>query len=636
MALVVLDHASLAYGHWPLLDHADFVLEPNERVGLIGRNGVGKSTLLRVLAGLQPLDDGRMQVQSHTNIVYLAQEPTLEGTLTTFEAVAQGLGPLREALIEYRNVVHALERAGNDETLLDRLHALHEQLDANDGWVQSNRIETVLSALELDGAKPVAELSGGWRKRVALAQALARRPDVLLLDEPTNHLDFAAIEWLEKFLADFEGTVVFVTHDRRFLDRVATRIVELDRGVLRSFPGSFSTYRSKKEAMIAAELQEAARFDKLLAQEEVWIRKGIEARRTRNEGRVRRLEQLRVERLARRERAGDVRLKVDSGSSSGKLVAEFDNVSKVYAGRTVIGGFSATIMRGDRVGILGDNGAGKTTLLKLLLGEIEPDRGSVRRGTKLQVAYFDQLREQLDEEATLADTISPGSEFVEIGGARKHVIGYLEEFLFPPQRARSPVKSLSGGERNRLLLARLFARPANVLVLDEPTNDLDLDTLELLEDLLTQYRGTLLLVSHDREFIENIVTQVIAHEGAGQWREYSGGYDDWLRTRTAEAKRATKASPKAQTAAPSTKQDAKLSYKEKQELDTLPGRIEQTETQLQAAVAALGSPDLYAGSDAKIRAAQLEHDRLASVLEGLYARWETLEQKRALSEGAPS
>ncbi len=464
----------------------------------------------------------------HTRVALVPQEPVLDAASTVYDAVALGLGAEGRTLADYHHATALLADDNHDPHRLEQVGALHAKLDASDGWALGNRIDTVLSRLALPADAVIGSLSGGWKKRVALAQALAAEPDLLLLDEPTNHLDLGAIAWLEAFLQGFPGAVVCVTHDRRFLDAVATRIAELDRGRLSSYPGNFEAYRGRKEQELADEAASAARFDKLLAQEEAWIRKGVEARRTRNEGRVRRLEQLRGERAARRDRIGQVGLRLDAGARSGQMVAELTGVTKAYGGNVLIRDFTTRILRGDRVGLIGPNGVGKTTLLKLILGEIEPDAGTVRRGSNLAVAYFDQLREELDPEATVQDTISPGGDWVEIGNARRHVISYLGDFLFPPERARSPVKSLSGGERNRLLLARLFARPANLLVLDEPTNDLDIETLELLESLLQDYRGTIFLVSHDRAFLDNVVTQVIAFEGNGVLREHVGGYSDWL------------------------------------------------------------------------------------------------------------
>jgi ATP-binding cassette subfamily F protein uup len=536
--------------------------------------------------------------------------------------------------VQYHAVSHALSDPDADtEALLERMQVLQHDLESQDGWQAQARVENVLNRLELDADAPVASLSGGWRKRVALARALVAEPEVLLLDEPTNHLDFAAIEWLEELLLSFRGAVVFITHDRRFLDRLATRIVELDRGHLTEFNGNFAAYQLKKEELLAVEATHAAKFDKMLAQEEAWIRQGVKARRTRNEGRVRRLERLRLERAARRERQGNVRLAIDSGERSGKLVAELTQVSKSFGDKRVIRDFSCRIMRGDRIGLLGPNGAGKSTLLKLILGELEPDSGSVERGTSINIAYFDQMREQLDEEATLSDTISPGSDFVQIGSERKHVISYLGDFLFPPQRARAPVKSLSGGERNRLLLARLFARPANVLVLDEPTNDLDIDTLELLEELLQDFGGTLFLVSHDRAFLDNTVTQVISFDGGGQLTEFGGGYDDWRRFTEQQAQaqlQETKA--KAVTtprAAAAVKPPApRLGFKEARELEALPERIEALEAEQNGINAALADADLYRTDPQRVKALQARLAELEAEVGKALARWEELEALR--------
>ncbi|HZX25757.1 MAG TPA: ATP-binding cassette domain-containing protein, partial [Telluria sp.] len=521
MAVIALTSAQLAFGHVALLDHADFSLETGERVGLIGRNGTGKSSLLKILSGRQKLDDGLLVMQQGLRVAYVEQEPQFEPAMTVFDAVAAGLGEQQAMLAEYENLTGQFGQ-GNDDALMERMHELQARLDAVDGWNLQNKVETTLDRLNLDKNARMGELSGGTQKRVALAVALVASPDVLLLDEPTNHLDFRSIQWLEGLLREFKGSVLFITHDRRFLDNVATRIIELDRGRLLSFPGNFSAYQRRKTELLEIEKVEQAKFDKVLAQEEVWIRKGVEARRTRNEGRVRRLEALREQRAARREQQGQVRLDLAAGERSGKIVAELENVSKRYGDKQIVKNFSDIILRGDKVGLIGPNGAGKTTLLKLILGAEQPDSGTVKLGTKLQVAYFDQMRAQLNEEASLADTISPGSDWVEINGQRKHVMSYLGDFLFAPERARSPVKSLSGGERNRLLLARLFAKPANCVVLDEPTNDLDIDTLELLEELLEEYPGTVFLVSHDRAFLDNVVTQVIVAEGDGVWREYVG------------------------------------------------------------------------------------------------------------------
>ncbi len=633
MPHITLDNASLAFGHHPLLDKASFQLDPGERVGLIGRNGAGKSSLLKVIAGETKLDDGNVWRATSVRIVYVPQEPVLKTGHTVYEAVAEGLGDMQQVLVDYHAVTHSMGSADADiDALMEKMQALQHELDAKDGWGMQAKVETVLSRLSLDADTKVDSLSGGWRKRVALGRALVADPEVLLLDEPTNHLDLEAIQWLEELLLNFNGGVLFITHDRRFLNRLATRIVELDRGNLTDFVGNYENYQIKKEELLAIEATHAAKFDKVLAQEEVWIRQGIKARRTRNEGRVRQLEKLRLERAARRERQGNVKLSLDAGERSGKLVAELDNVVKAYGERTLINGFSTRILRGDRIGLLGPNGVGKTTLLKLILGELEADSGTIQRGTNMNVAYFDQMREALDEEATLADTISPGSDFVEIGNERKHVISYLEDFLFPPQRSRSPVKSLSGGERNRLLLARLFARPSNVLVLDEPTNDLDIDTLELLESLLQDFPGTLFLVSHDRAFLENTVTQVIAFEDNGQLTEFGGGYDDWLRfteQRTKEAASAPKVkieTPKpAATSAPTK---TKLSYKEQLELDQLPEKIEALEIEQAAINATLADPEIYKTDLEKATALQIKLTELDDALINALARWEELESKK--------
>ena len=637
MPLITLDNACLAYGLTPLLDHAALQLDPGERVGLIGRNGTGKSSLLKVAAGVIKLDDGKRWVAPDIRLAYVPQEPPLDPTHTVFESVAEGLGALCQLLLDYHAVTHAMSEADCDiDALMEKMQELQHELDAHNGWQTQARVETVINHLQLPADKLIGELSGGWKKRVALAQALVAEPNVLLLDEPTNHLDMEAIEWLETLLLEFQGSVLFITHDRRFLDSLATRIVELDRGILTEFPGTYANYQVKKQELLAIEEQQAGKFDKFLAQEEVWIRQGIKARRTRNEGRVRRLEQLRRERAARRNRLGNVTLSLDQGERSGQLVAELSHVCKAFGDRPIIKDFSTRILRGDRIGLLGPNGVGKSTLLKLILGEIEADSGSVHQGTNLNIAYFDQMREQLDEEATLADTINPGADYVEIGNERKHVISYLEDFLFPPQRARAPVKSLSGGERNRLLLARLFARPANVLVLDEPTNDLDIETLELLESLLQDFTGTLFLVSHDRAFLENVVTQVIAFEGDGKLTEFGGGYDDWRRfqeqlaasaSQTTSAKPATNTSQPVATAKPADNPKSKLSFNEKRELEALPERIEMLEAEQQGINHTLADPDLYRSNPQRVQELQTRLTQITEETEHAMARWEELERK---------
>ncbi len=650
MALITLLDAQLAFGHVPLLDHADFSLETAERVGLIGRNGAGKSSMLKILGGMDRPDDGTVQVQNGIRISYVAQEPQLDADATVFEAVRAGLSRVINLIEEYCQ--------GHGD-----LDAMQDEIEYLDGWNWEQRVNETLHRLHLNPEAIVSTLSGGTKKRVALAQALVAQPDVLLLDEPTNHLDLDSIEWLEGLLVDFKGSIITITHDRSFLDNVATRIVELDRGKLLSYPGNFAAYLLQKEEQLAQEAVINARADKLLAQEEIWIRKGVEARRTRATARIVRLDGLRSQREARREVVGSVNMDISSGAASGKLVAELTHVSKTFGDRRIVHDFSATILRGDKIGLLGPNGAGKTTLLKLILGELKADPapanspapepghspwGTVRQGANIEVAYFDQMRNALDMEATLEDFISPGSEWIEIGNQRKHVKSYLGDFLFSPARANSPVKSLSGGERNRLLLARLFARPANVLVLDEPTNDLDIDTLELLEDLLQNYDGTVFLVSHDRTFLDNVVTSTIAYEGDAKWREYEGGVTDWLqqskraseiaqakgqkgaspfnygRDQAAKPAAAVVATPLAAPAAAPAAKARKLSFKEQRELDGLPAAIAALEAEQQSITEALADGSLFAKDNAKAlaltsRAAQIDEELMASL-----ERWETL------------
>ncbi|HEX2604493.1 MAG TPA: ATP-binding cassette domain-containing protein [Oxalicibacterium sp.] len=636
MAVISLSYAQLAFGHVPLLDHAEFSLEGGERVGLIGRNGTGKSSLLKIIAGRSRLDDGLLVMQQGVKIAYVEQEPQFSLDMTVFDSVASGMGELQALLSEY-DALTTQFGGDNDEALMERMHEIQVTLDAADAWNLHHKVDATLNRLNLDRHAVIGNLSGGTQKRVALARALVGAPDVLLLDEPTNHLDFTSILWLEDLLRDFKGSVLFITHDRRFLDNVATRIIELDRGRLLSFPGNFSAYQTRKADLLANEEVENAKFDKFLAQEEVWIRKGVQARRTRDEGRVRRLEELRRVRSERREQQGQVKLDISTGDRSGKIVAELENVSKRYGERAIVQNFSATILRGDKIGLIGPNGAGKTTLLKIILGEEMPDSGTVKQGTKLQVAYFDQMRAQLNDETSLADTISPGSDWVEINGQRKHVMTYLNDFLFAPERARSPVKSLSGGERNRLLLARLFAKPANVLVLDEPTNDLDIDTLELLEELLAEYKGTVFLVSHDRTFLDNVVTGVIVAEGDGMWREYVGGYSDWERVRptaasTPIAQKAVKAEDKAEPAATSPAASSpvakvkKLSYKEQRDLETLPDLIAQLEAEQKAITEKLADTAVYAQPEEVKRLNQRYAEIDEQLLQAL-ERWEQIEAK---------
>jgi ATP-binding cassette subfamily F protein uup len=630
MPLIQLSEVSLAFGHVPLLDHVDLVIEPGQRVGLIGRNGTGKSSLLRIIAGGQNPDDGKVWRAPDLKLASVAQEPVFEPGLSVFEAVAEGLGKGNRLLIDYHAAAHDFAENHEDPALADRLHELQEQLDATNGWSLQHKVDTTLTRLNLEADRKVDELSGGLKKRVALARALVVEPDLLLLDEPTNHLDVASIEWLEGVLQSYAGSVLFVTHDRRFLDTVANEIIELDRGHLTTYPGNFSAYQVRKAEDLASEAIHNRKFDKFLAQEEVWIRKGVEARRTRNEGRVLRLEQLRLERAARRERVGKVELALGEAERSGRLVAELENVTKGYGGRDVVREFSCRILRGDKVGLIGPNGSGKTTLLKLILGEIQPDAGTVRLGTKLAVAYFDQFRAALDEEATLWDTINPGADFVEIDGIRKHVISYLGDFLFPPERAKAPVKSLSGGERNRLLLARLFSRPANVLVLDEPTNDLDIETLELLEDLLQSYTGTLFLVSHDRTFLDNVVTQTIASEGGGAWKEYAGGYSDWQRVSKAgraEAKQEAVREEKKAASAQKKPAKAKLNYKQSRELAELPAKIEALEKEQAGITAKLSDAAIYTAQPDEAKRLQKRNAEIEDELIAALTRWEELGAK---------
>ncbi|MFM9835302.1 MAG: ATP-binding cassette domain-containing protein [Methylophilaceae bacterium] len=635
MPYITLDNASLAFGHHALLDKAAFQLDAGERVGLIGRNGAGKSSLLKAIAGAIKLDDGNVWRAPATRIVYVPQEPELDNMHTVYEAVAEGLGGVQKILVAYHEVTHKMSEPEADfDALMAEMETLQHELDAQNGWAMQSKIETVLSHLSLDADVLVSTLSGGWRKRVALGRALVAEPEVLLLDEPTNHLDLEAIEWLEDLLLTFNGAVLFITHDRRFLDKLATRITELDRGHLTDFVGNFSQYQIKKEELLAVEETHAAKFDKVLAAEEVWIRQGIKARRTRNEGRVRQLEKLRLERAARRERQGNVKLNLDSGERSGKLVAELENVSKAYGDKVLIKNFSTRILRGDHIGLLGPNGIGKTTLLKMILGNLKPDSGTITHGTKQSVAYFDQMREQLNEEATLADTISPGSDFVEIGNERKHVISYLEDFLFPPQRSRSPVKSLSGGERNRLLLARLFARPANILVLDEPTNDLDIDTLELLENLLQDYPGTLFLVSHDRAFLENTVTQVISFEGKGMLDEFGGGYDDWSRYHAQKLEHAKNSialsatqNKVLQPADTSKQSSKKLSFNEQKELEAMPEVIAGLESEQAEIIAMLADGEIYRTNAEQAKLLQLRLNAIETKIEQALEKWNVLETR---------
>jgi len=636
MALIVLTDAKLAFGHVDLLANTAFSLESGERVGLIGRNGTGKSSLLKILAGIEKMDDGLLQYQQGLRISYVPQEPIFDAEETIFEAVSRGVAQAKALREEYE----ALSVADWDDASHHRLDEVQSQLEALSGWNWEQRVYETLDRLHLEADVKINTLSGGTRKRVALARALVEMPDVLLLDEPTNHLDLDSIAWLEELLKEYQGSVILVTHDRAFLDNVCTQIVELDRGILRSYPGNFSAYELLKDQELNSESLANARADKLLAQEEVWIRKGVEARRTRSVARIARLENLRVSRAQRRDAIGQVKLAVSAGDRSGKIVADLQNVSKAYD-RPIVQDFTATILRGDKVGLLGPNGAGKTTLLKLILGTIAPDSGTATMGTRIEVAYFDQMREGLDLNASLEDYISPGSEWIEINGNKKHVKSYLSDFLFAPERTNSPVSTLSGGERNRLLLARLFARPANVLVLDEPTNDLDIDTLDLLEQLLQDYKGTVFLVSHDRYFLDNVVTSIIANEGDGFWREYEGGYEDWkiqkarsdkIRAANANAKTQSATPPKVETnfeAKPVTKAVnqggvQKLNGKERQELEGLPLQIEGLETEQADIGIAMSKPELYKNEPELAASMQARLTEITEQLDQKLQRWEKL------------
>jgi len=632
MALIVLTDAKLAFGHVDLLANTAFSLESGERVGLIGRNGTGKSSLLKILAGIEKMDDGLLQYQQGLRIAYVPQEPIFEAEETVFDAVSKGVAQAKALREEYE----ALSVGEWDDASHHRLDEVQSQLEALSGWNWEQRVHETLDRLHLVADVKISTLSGGTKKRVALARALVEMPDVLLLDEPTNHLDLDSIAWLEELLKEYQGSVILITHDRAFLDNVCTQIVELDRGILRSYPGNFTQYEVLKDQELNAESLANARADKLLAQEEVWIRKGVEARRTRSVARIARLENLRTSRAERRDAMGQVKLAVSAGDRSGKIVADLQNVSKSYD-RPIVQDFTATILRGDKVGLLGPNGAGKTTLLKLILGTIAPDSGTATMGTRIEVAYFDQMREGLDLNASLEDYISPGSEWIEINGNKKHVKSYLSDFLFAPERTNSPVSTLSGGERNRLLLARLFARPANVLVLDEPTNDLDIDTLDLLEQLLQDYKGTVFLVSHDRYFLDNVVTSIIANEGDGFWREYEGGYEDWkIQKARSEKIRASNAAPK-----PSAKVDSKpepkaeikpvakasvqkLNGKERQELEALPLEIEQLEVEQADIGIAMSNPDLYKNEPELAASMQARLSEITEGLEQKLQRWEWL------------
>jgi ATP-binding cassette subfamily F protein uup len=627
MPLLRLTNISIAFGTHALLDNANFQLDAGERVGLLGRNGEGKSTLMKIIAGSVHADHGDIWQQPGLKLAWLEQAPNLPDQATIYDAVASGLGDLGHWITRYHQLSLALD--GTDEKALQEFGDLQHQLETHNGWHFQQRVEATLSKLNLPAELKISDLSGGWKRRVALAQALVIEPEVLLLDEPTNHLDFESIIWLEEQILNFQGAVLFVTHDRSFLQKLATRIIDLDRGQLVSWQGNYEDYLRRKAAALEDEANQNAEFDKKLAQEEVWIRQGIKARRTRNEGRVRALEALRRERAQRRNTQGTSKITLEQGATSGKKVVELDNVSFSYDRKVIIKDFSAVVQRGDKIGLIGPNGAGKSTLLKLMLKELEPTSGTVEQGTKLEVAYFDQLREQLNPEMTVADTLANGNDFVEIGGNKRHVMSYLSDFLFAPARARSPVKSLSGGEKNRLLLARLFTRPANVIIMDEPTNDLDLETLELLEEKLVDFAGTLLIVSHDRAFLDNVVTSVFVFEGAGMVSEFVGGYSDWLRydqqnkQQIASEKKISDAEKK--TAKPVVTKKTKLSYKEQKELETLPDLIDELETTQAALTEQISSPTFYQQPKEFTAKVLAELNLIEEKLERAFVRWNELE-----------
>jgi ATP-binding cassette subfamily F protein uup len=637
MPLIRIDKASLAFGTRPLLTEVELNIEPGERIGLVGLNGAGKSTLMKVINKEVALDGGDLWIDPACRIAQLPQALPAADERRVWDVVAEGLQDIVNLRREYDEV------ASQDDISMSKLESLQQKIEALDGWQLEQNVERVLTQLSLDGEALMSSLSGGWRRRAALGAALVQNPDLLLLDEPTNHLDIGTIEWMEQQLIEFRGGLLFVSHDRALVDHLATRIIELDRGVLTSFKGNYTSYVDQKQVLLENEARQNALFDKKLAQEEVWIRQGIKARRTRNEGRVRTLEKLRNERAERMNRQGKASFNLEEAQKSGKLAAELEHVSVAFEGKQVIRDFSMTLQRGDRVGLIGPNGAGKSTLLKLILGDIEPDSGSIKRGTKLEVAYFDQLRGQLDMDKTVIDNISEGRESIEINGNTRHIIGYLNDFLFSPERARTPVRALSGGECNRVLLAKLFSQPANLLVLDEPTNDLDVETLELLEEILMEYKGTVLLVSHDRAFLDNVVTSTVAFEGNGRLKAYVGGYKDWLRQRpepTAVGKEAGKNAPKPAKeaakvepvkAAPAPKKaSVKLSYKLQRELESLPAEIEAAETSLEALQSEMADPAFYEQDHAKVAEKVAQLSEQEATLERLMERWVELE---AMQEG---
>ena len=629
MSLLSIKNLSLSFGHAALLDSVDLSVGKHERICLIGRNGEGKSTLMKVIAGEIAFDDGDMRIANGARIAFLRQEVPDDMEGRVFDLVADGLGELAGLVKDYHAACLSLAEAG-DEAAMSRLSRVQQEMEAAGGWALEQRVEQVISRMALDPKQEFSALSGGMKRRVLLARALAGEPDLLLLDEPTNHLDIEAITWLEDFLLGWGGSLLFVTHDRAFLRRLATRIVELDRGRLTDWPGDYDNYLRRKAERENAEARENARFDKKLAQEEIWIRQGIKARRTRNEGRVRQLEAMREAARQRRRKQGKAKLAMNKGELSGKLVCEAEDISYSWEGRPIVRDLSFTLLRGDKVGIIGPNGCGKSTLLNLILGKLKPEAGSIRLGSRVEVAYFDQLRAQLDEEATVIDNVSGGRDTVTINGQSKHIIAYLQDFLFPPARARQPVKALSGGERNRLLLARLFIKPANLLVMDEPTNDLDVETLELLEELLLNYDGTLLLVSHDRAFLDNVVTSSLVFEGDGRVTSWVGGYSDWLAQRpepeTKQVEKQAKTSASGATRrAPAAK---KLGYKEQRELESLPGEIEAMEGRRESLEDRLSDPGLYRDEPQKAQALGMELQQLVAQLELLYQRWDELEEKQ--------
>ena len=626
MPLLRLSNVSIAFGTHALLKNADFQLDAGERVGLLGRNGEGKSTLMKIIAGSIHADNGDIWRQPELRLAWLEQSPDLPDDATIYDAVASGLGELGEWITRYHHL--SLTMDYEDEKALNELGDLQHKLEAQNGWHFQQRVEATLSKLELPPDLKISDLSGGWKRRVALAKALVIEPEVLLLDEPTNHLDFESITWLEEQVLNFQGAVLFVTHDRAFLQKLATRIIDLDRGNLVSWQGSYDDYLRRKAAALEDEANQNAEFDKKLADEEVWIRQGVKARRTRNEGRVRALEALRAERAQRRNTQGTAKIALETAEKSGKKVMAVDNISFSYGEKTIIKNFTTLIQRGDKIGLIGANGAGKSTLLKLLLKQLEPTSGVIEQGTRLEIAYFDQLRDQLDPEMTVVDTIADGNDFIEIAGNKRHVMSYLGDFLFAPARARSPVKSLSGGEKNRLLLARLFTKPANLIVMDEPTNDLDLETLELLEEKLVNFDGTLLLVSHDRAFLDNVVTSVFALDGTGEVEEFIGGYTDWLayhKQAQAVIKKAEAVKKEKTVATPSPAKKKKLSFKEQQELKQLPALIEDLENQQAALTEQIGLPTFYKQDPQTVAKTLDQLKALEATLEKTYARWDELE-----------